>query len=91
MVFIRTKRITKNGKTYEYRYRQASVRVPGRKHPKSIHLGRVDGERTSPATLLNDETMARNQEALAAGKFVTEANPTGNENGPDEGPTTPVS
>lgn len=54
MTFIRTKRVRKNGRTYEYRYAQHSVRI-GRK-VKSIHLGKASEEAHVPA-MLEDEHM----------------------------------
>lgn len=73
MTFIRIKRVTKNGKTYEYRYAQASVRI-GRR-VKSLHLGspRQAGEKDmgSPAMYLDEDKMRENQEALAKGTAVS--------------------
>lgn len=97
MAYIRTHRIKRNGKIYEYRRLVKSVRIPG-VGPRQIDLGRAPDDYGSPAMLLNEDTMAKNQEALAAGKHVTEADPTGKENasdkeagneGKDEGGSTP--
>jgi hypothetical protein len=80
MTFLRTKRVKKNGKTYEYSYWQKSVRV-GR-HVKSVHVGKSGDGNCHAAMLLTEENMVANQQALAEGRFVTEADPGGKENAP---------
>jgi hypothetical protein len=54
MAFTRVKIVRKNGKVYRYDQRQASVRVPGQKHPKSIYLGSVGGRKRKSKIDWND-------------------------------------
>lgn len=55
MAFIRTKRVTKNGRTYTYQVRQQSVRVG--KKVKSVYLGRVGGMEPAVPQTIHDEYM----------------------------------
>lgn len=81
-MFERTKRVTKNGKTYVYTYLQHSVRV-GRT-VRSIHVKRKKGEPTGGATLLNDANLAGNAHARGEGRLTTMADPCGKQSHPGE-------
>jgi len=67
-MFIRTKRVTKkNGKTYIYRQLVHNVRVPGRRTPKQIYMGKREPR---VGMYLSADKIAQNAADLARGWAV---------------------